>query len=292
MKKKFQDINFREDSLERIRLCDRIMKEYKKQGLRLSLRQLYYQLVSKNVISNEEKSYKNLGKLVSNARLAGLLDWDTIEDRIRIPDIPSEWDGIEDLVDSALRSFRLNRLQGQPINMELWVEKDALAGVLQPLAEKYHIPLMVNRGYSSQSAMYQAATRIQQREKDIGASLSLILYLGDLDPSGEDMVRDIQDRLTTFDCEVDVKKVALNIQQVKDLGLPANPAKMTDSRAKTFVKKYGSSSWELDAIEPPTLLRIVEEELKSLINLDRMIQVIKEENEQKEKLRSLTKSED
>ena len=185
MKEQFKEQNFRPDSLKLIEACADIVNDYLNQGLRLTLRQLYYQLVTKNIIPNKERAYKNLSNMVSDARLAGELDWDAIEDRIRVPSIPSEWKSIKEIVDSAIYSYRLPRWETQEYYIELWVEKDALAGVLAPLAKKYHIPLMVNRGYSSQSAMYEASNRFLRRQ-DYGKPLRL-LYLGDFDPSGEDI---------------------------------------------------------------------------------------------------------
>jgi len=99
----------------------------------LTLRQLYYQLVSRNVIPNTEKSYKNLSTLVSDARLAGKMDWNAIEDRVRVPRMSSEWGSVSELVEDALAAYRRPRWAGQRNYVELWVEKDALAGVLLPL---------------------------------------------------------------------------------------------------------------------------------------------------------------
>src|SRR4030042_203023 len=147
MKEQFKKITFREKALETITTCNEIIEGYLLDGLRLTLRQLYYQLVTKNVITNEEKSYKNLSSLVSDARLAGLIDWEAIEDRVRQPKIQSEFTNLSELVEVAIQSYRLPRWEGQSYYAELWIEKDALAGVLAPLAKEYHVTLMVNRGY-------------------------------------------------------------------------------------------------------------------------------------------------
>ena len=146
----FIEWNPREATKVRVAQCLAIIEEYAKQNLRLTLRQLYYQLVSRDVIPNNERSYKNLGTVLSKARLAGYVDWDAIEDRGRQPNQPQEWDDVQGLVESALRAYRLPRWRGQDRYCELWVEKEALAGVLEPMARKYHVTLMVNKGYSSQ----------------------------------------------------------------------------------------------------------------------------------------------
>lgn len=284
MKETFKEKNFRSDSLALITHCDEVIEEYLGQGLRLTLRQLYYQLVTKNIIKNEERSYKNLSNLVSDARLSGMLDWDAIEDRIRVPRIPSEWPNIQDLVDSALYSYRLPRWETQENYIELWVEKDALAGVLRPLAHQYHVSMMVNRGYSSQSAMYEASKRyLNQSDNKI---FRVILYLGDFDPSGEDMVRDIEDRMRIFGCgdEFEVRKIALTLSQVKKYNPPPNPTKHSDPRSKEFIAKYGASSWEVDAINPKELSRIIKKEIELYIDAELMETIITKENDDKKRL--------
>lgn len=263
-----------------------IIDEYLEADLRLTLRQLYYQFVSRDLIPNNERSYKNLGTIISKARLAGLLDWDAIEDRGRQPDIPSEWDDIRGLVDSALRSYRLPRWEGQPYYAELWVEKEALAGVLEPMASKYHVTLMVNKGYSSQSAMYESANRIMDRSED--AEHVFIYYLGDHDPSGEDMVRDIRDRLNmfTFDrLSLHVKKIAITTEQVEEHNPPPNPTKLTDSRAQAYIERHGHECWEVDALEPALLQRIIAEAFDEIIDTDLMDDIKEREENDKVALR-------
>lgn len=282
----FKEIEFRAASLALIVKCNAVVVAYQKQGLKLTLRQLYYQLVSANVIPNKERSYQNLSRLVSDGRLAGLIDWDAIEDRVRQPRAAPDWNNLTELVDSALSSFRLPRWEGQENYVELWVEKDALAGVLWPIARDYHITLMVNRGYSSQSAMYESAERFLNDSNDRALHL---LYVGDMDPSGEDMVRDVEDRLAMFGAEVNVQKVALTIDQVRTYKPPPNPAKMTDVRAPAYVAKYGNNSWEVDALPPNVLNRIVRDALDELVDQDLMEEVKEKEEEDKKRLRNAVK---
>lgn len=285
MKCAYKSVNFREDSKERIEQCNNIIADYQAQGLRLTLRQLYYQLVTKNLITNAEKSYKALSGLVSDARLSGLMDWDAIEDRVRVPQIPSEWDKLGDLVESALHAYRRPRWAGQSHYVELWVEKDALAGVLSPLASEYHITLMVNRGYSSQSAMYESAQRFLDHVEG-EAKAPVLLYLGDHDPSGEDMVRDIRDRLAMFGVEgLEVEKVALTMAQVDQYQPPPNPAKLTDPRAAEYVARHGDESWEVDALPPDVLAKLIRKAVKGYVDLDLMREVKEREESDKERLR-------
>ena len=164
------------------------------------------------------------------------------------------------------------------------MEKDALAGVLRPLANQYHVPMMVNRGYSSQSAMYEASRRyLNQSDNKVNR---VIIYLGDFDPSGEDMVRDIGDRMQVFGCgaEFEIRKIALTLKQVKFYKPPPNPTKHKDPRSKEFIAKYGASSWEVDAINPKELSRIVKREIESYIDKDAMGIIVEKENDDKIKL--------
>jgi hypothetical protein len=276
MRERFRHVDFRDRSAELISRCNGIVDEYLGQGLRLTLRQLYYQLVSRNVIANREREYKNLSSLVSNGRLAGLIDWDAIEDRIRQPRSHPQFDDLRDLVRAALHSYRLPRWDGQEQYVELWVEKDALAGVLEPLSREHHVTLMVNRGYSSQSAMYESAKRFLASGKS-----GILFYLGDLDPSGEDMVRDIQDRLDMFGAEVEVRKLALTPEQVAEHDPPPNPAKMTDPRAEAYVREHGDQSWEVDALPPDVLAGIIRAAFAAVIDEERMQEVRQQEERDK-----------
>ncbi len=309
----YRRIRLRPDSLAMIEKVNEIISEYQTQGLRLTLRQAYYQMVSRNVIPNVERSYKNLGGLISDARLAGLMDWNAIEDRVRVPRSASEWDGLRGLVKSALRSYRLPRWKGQEFYAELWVEKDALAGVLEPLALEHHVTLMVNRGYSSQSAMFEAAQRFidaceqtpddraEEPHEEVGiayrdgneetggeavplARRPVLFYLGDHDPSGEDMVRDVRDRLRLFGIDVDVQKIALTTEQVKQYRPPPNPAKVTDSRAAAYIAKHGRSSWEVDALPPNVLAALVRAAFDSVLDREKMGAVIVQEEKDKARL--------
>lgn len=263
-------------------ICD----EYRAQGYKLTLRQLYYQLVSRDIIPNQQKEYKRLSEFLTQARMAGLLAWDIIEDRIRVPQRKSHWDGITDLVSSAVSSYRKDRWADQKKFLEVWVEKDALSGVLSPICDQYHVSLMVNRGYSSATAMHDAARRLAYYEGR--GQVCTVLYLGDHDPSGEDMVRDVQARLRIFRCKTKVKKIALTMAQIEQYNPPPNPAKMSDSRAQGYVDTHGESSWELDALTPDVLNKLLHKEIKQIIDMKKYNAIIKEEEEEVEALKEAT----
>lgn len=282
MIEQFRETRFRPESAAKITKIVEIVEEYQQQGLRLTARQLYYQFVSRDLIANTPQEYKKLTSLLTDARYAGLVDWDAIEDRGRQPETPADWINLMAMVNESLRTFRLPRWEGQEKHVELWVEKQALAGVLWPLASRYHVTLMVNKGYSSASAMYESANRI----KTANEPENVIFYLGDHDPSGEDMVRDIEERLAEFGvCDLAVIKIALTMEQIRRHNPPPNPAKMTDSRAAAYVTKFGKNSWEVDALPPNVLTQLIRQAFDHEIDVEAMDAVKAREKEDKELLK-------
>lgn len=242
-----------------------VLEDYEQQGYKLTLRQLYYQLVSRDIIPNTVESYNSIGNIVSRGRLAGMIDWDMIEDRMRNPEKRQTWESPEQIVRAAAASYHSDWWIPQYNYIEVWCEKDAVSNILQPVCNKWDVTFMANRGYSSQSAMYASATRFKEQypEED-----KYLFYLGDHDPSGLDMIRDVADRLAMFGADdVAVKPIALNMAQIQKYDPPENPAKTTDSRYKEYANRYGTKSWELDALEPRVLARIVEDAITPLVDM-------------------------
>lgn len=268
MKERFVDHQFKAESLALISRINSILAEYQAQGFRLSLRQLYYQLVARDMIPNTVRSYKNTGNLVSEARLAGLVDWAMIEDRGRETVGNSHWDTPADILRSAAYSFKIDKWVDQACHVEVMVEKDALSGVLEPVCRELDISITANKGYSSSSTMYEIGKRLTLLA-DEGKRIC-VLYLGDHDPSGIDMTRDVTDRLELFSGlsgrRLEVERLALNWDQVQRWSPPENPAKETDSRYEAYRDRFGESSWELDAVEPATLAALVRDAVEARRN--------------------------
>lgn len=183
---------------EVVRHIVQIVNQYAQEGYVLTLRQLHYQLVTNNWIINHDSAYKKLGNILDDCKYAGIIDWSNIEDRGRMPYIPYYVSGVDNALNDTVQQYRLDRQEGQDNYIELWTEKDALSAILRRSTEKYHIQLVVNKGYTSSSAAYQAYSRIVDRITK-GQTVT-VLYFGDHDPSGLDMVRDIRDRLNFFLC--------------------------------------------------------------------------------------------
>jgi hypothetical protein len=240
MKQKFIDkLKLSKSNKEMLNRINDILEEYVSDGYTLTLRQLYYQLVSRDIIPNNDKEYSKISNILKNGRMAGIVDWSSIEDRVRIPKLPYWVKNAKEAIKDTIEQYRIDRMKGQPRKLEIWVEKDALSNVLYRVSKKYHIRLMVNRGYSSISAMYEAYNRL--------SSGDIILYFGDHDPSGMDMIRDINDRLQQFGIDIDVRPIALTMEQINEFNPPPNPAKITDPRSNWYIEKYGKTSWELNS---------------------------------------------
>jgi hypothetical protein len=257
---------FRKSSLAVIQQANKILREYGAAGFDLTLRQLYYQFVARDLIPNTQKSYKRLGSIINDARLAGLIDWSYIVDRTRNLRALGHWDEPSDIIESAAASFRVDLWETQPYYCEAWIEKDALVGVLERICNELDIPFFSCRGYTSQSELWGAAQRII-RETGDGRS-AVIFHLGDHDPSGIDMTRDITERFRMFGAKVDVRRLALNMDQVEQYDPPPNPAKLTDSRCAGYMAEHGSSSWELDALNPSVISDLIRSNAEELIDED------------------------
>jgi hypothetical protein len=264
MKEAFIERSFSAQNEAMIALINQILSIYNAQGFRLSLRQLYYQLVARGHIPNDQRTYKNIGNLVSNARQAGRIDWYMIEDRGRDTMRRGHWDSPAQIVEAAARQFTIDKWDDQPYHIEVMVEKDALSGVLEPICHELDIAITANKGYSSSSTMYDIGKRLY-REHTINRKKITVIYLGDHDPSGIDMTRDVQERLAMYsrlDC-IEVIRLALNWNQIELWRPPENPAKETDARFEGYAKKFGTKSWELDAVEPAQMATIIRQAVET-----------------------------
>ncbi|MBK3802750.1 hypothetical protein GAY33_26685 [Azospirillum brasilense] len=269
---------------ELIEQANSIIAEYQDQGFVLTLRQLYYQFVARALIPNTMQSYKRLGQVINDARLAGLVDWDALEDRTRNVQQVAMWGSPEDILRDDASVFRITRWDDQPCHVEVWIEKDALTGVIERVCNEHLVPFFACRGYTSQSEQWRAGKRFA-RLMEMGKRV-VVLHLGDHDPSGIDMTRDTIDRLAMFAGEeVEVRRLALNIEQVRRFSPPPNPAKETDSRCNGYVRRFGDKSWELDALDPRVIDGLIRMQLDELIDRERWRDAITREDVARHQLR-------
>ena len=280
----YESLHLSRPNIKRLEQINAIIEEYHEQEYKLTLRQLYYQLVSRDITPNKVREYTKLSTILVKGRMAGLVDWEAIEDRTRVPKIPYYASSVGGAISDIIQQYRLDRMRDQNVYIEVWVEKDALSGVISRITEKYHVRLMVNRGYSSTTAMHDASERIIESGKT-----AYILYLGDHDPSGMDMVQDIRSRLIEFNADVTIIPVALTDEQIEKYNPPPNPAKISDPRAIKYIKKYGETSWEVDALPPIVLNNLIEKEIQLLIDHQKYRNLIIQEKIDISKLKEFVK---
>lgn len=265
MKQSFIEKRFNQKSAEIIEQANVIIEEYSKQDLILTIRQLYYQFVGRGLLDNTQANYKRIVNIINDARLAGLVDWQAIEDRTRnVVSLPT-WENPASIVESAVYSYRTDKWANQPYHIEVWIEKEALTGVIAQICKQVEVPYFACRGYVSQSEMYDSARRLAHLDKPC-----IILHLGDHDPSGIDMTRDNDDRLDLLsgNADITIKRIALNMPQIKKYSPPPNPTKLTDSRATKYLAEFGKSSWELDALSPTVLRNLIKKEVAKYLDPD------------------------
>lgn len=283
-----------------------ICEQYAAQGLVLTLRQLYYQFVARGLMDNEQREYNRLGDICRDARMVGLMDWDHLIDRTRNLSAWKTYPGPEAAIKELAQGYQRDLWAPQHQRVEVWVEKDAAIGVVENVCRANSVPYFSCRGYTSMSEMHEAAQRIRWHIE--AGSRVTILHVGDHDPSGLDMSRDIEDRLRGF-ISVDwagihmgpgrwtrsdirnsmldhmaekndgnrsgfeqpwqVKRIALNYDQVMRYDPPPNPAKQTDARFQAYVQETGlEESWELDALDPNVMQDLIQDEIDLLRDED------------------------
>lgn len=288
-----------------IHQANAIVQEYAAKGFDLTLRQLYYVFVARDLFpdtwidaaynlrkgldpntKNTIKNYKRLGGIIDDGRMLGIIDWECIVDRTRSVKSRSSWEDPAGIIETVFHSYHLDRWVNQDYRPEVWVEKEALAGVFDQICRQYDLPLFACRGYTSQSSHWRAAQRLKHHINN--GQTPVILHFGDHDPSGIDMTRDILARLETFRAQVEVRRLALNMDQVQAYRPPPNPAKTTDARFASYQAQFGEDSWELDALTPEVLAELVINEVNSLRDMDRWRETVEQEQDERARFKVLT----
>ena len=312
MKERFVSKNFASKTLAVIEYANEIFDDLAR--YQLTLRQLYYQFVGRDLFpddrwwfwvestrrwirdpthdnaastKNADPNYKWLGGIINDARLAGLVDWDRMEDRMRIVQRVNMWDSIHEVIEASANQYKEDPWLNQEYRPEVWIEKDALVGVIEGVCREHRVPWFACRGYTSQSAAYEAGKRFADHWRN--GFIPIIFHLGDHDPSGIDMTRDNGDRLSMFAGDgVEVRRLALNWDQIEEYDPPPNPAKMTDSRFQKYVDRYGNESWELDALDPAVIEELVKDELDTVIDREQWDSDMEDEEENRDILISVS----
>lgn len=284
-KQQFITKNFKPATLHIIAQADAVLREYHAKGFTMTLRQVHYQFVARKLpdingvpYANTDNNYDRLGSILSDARLAGLIDWSMMEDRLRTLERVPRWDSPADIIRTASHSYQEDLWAGQKVRPEVWIEKDALAGVIANVCEELRVDYFACRGYVSASAQYEAARRF--RGYLAKGQRPVVLHLGDHDPSGLDMSRENAAKFELLaGTTVELRRLALNYDQIEEYNPPPNPAKMSDGRAPKYVAEYGSSSWELDALDPDVIETLIREAVTPYINKTKWKEALAAEQE-------------
>jgi len=257
------------------------------------LRQIFYRLVADHGYSNTTSKYNQLSKQLVKARQRGDIDEKRIEDRSRqFLGADYGWNSSEDFVSNRFEWFLDSHLDyarkmwtSQPEFVIVWIEKDALSKVVSTIAEKYNVITCPSRGYASYTYIKEALKMLPQ-DKEI-----TILHFADHDPSGVDMTRDLSCRFFEYSNHpISIQRIALNYNQAQEYRLPPNPAKTADPRSEAYFSKYGNVCWELDAITPPELQRLVTEAIENHIDLDLWHRIKEKEEQESDQLEDLFSS--
>ena len=240
----------------------------------MNVRSVFYQLSSRlKLINKTEAEYsQTVGRLLIELRLNGTIPFNHIADNTRWVRKPTTYDSYAEALQDTARFYRQSVWTNQKHYCEVWLEKEGLASVLYPVTSLYDVPLMATKGYSSISFLHSAAETIEAQRKP-----AFLYYLGDYDPSGLDITKNVERRLREFapQAEIHFERIAVTPQQIEQWELPTRPTKASDTRARGFQ----GNSVEVDAIPPTQLRELVQAAIEQHINADQlaMIKVIEEE---------------
>ena len=284
MSRQFTWTKKQKEKLSKVRAVLNEFQEYKP----LTLRQIFYQLVGKDYIPNTRSQYNMLSNLLKWARLDGYVSWNDLEDRVRAHHSSGGYENKAQFISQEmvlfLRGYHRNRMQSQKKHIEIWIEKDALSSIFTKVAETYGISVVVCRGFSSVSFLNNFKKRLEKQE----GKKPVMLYFGDFDPSGVEMLNSMQTTLEDemFLDNITFKRIALMEEDIFKYELPHNPdaLKRTDTRAKKHLKAYGELAVELDALRPDILEEKIKHAIVGEINVPRFMAELEKEKQERDEL--------
>lgn len=260
----------------------------------MSVRRIHYEGVTKNWWENTPSQYGRLIDVISAGRLAGLISWTAIEDEGRNLMGINTVDSPAQLVKQAMNEFALDLWHNQEWRPEVWVEKAGQQGVVGRICNQLRVDFFATRGYCSDSEMWKAGRRFARRIRK--GQRPIVFHLGDHDPSGLDMTRDIREKLAMFaGVPVTVVRIGLNMDQIEELKPPANflkvgvDGKFTDSRAEAYYREFGEESWELEVLRPAYVHNIIEQNVMRIRDEELWDEALEEETQDKRRLEELLK---
>jgi hypothetical protein len=252
---------------------DELIIEVVEQDWPVSLRGVYYRVVSAGGVDKTEHGYRAVGRRLLELRRCGDIPYNRITDGTRWVSRPRSYDDLEDALTQTASLYWRNMWRSQDVEVHVFTEKDAITGVIYSVTSKWNVPLGVLRGYCSETFAYDMAQAIEASRKP-----TYVYQLGDHDPSGVGAWQDFQRKVSGFipDADVTFERLAVTPEQIVDLDLPTRPTKASDTRARNFT----GGSVEVDAIPAPTLRVLLSDAIEQHIDLDALRQIeIFEESE-------------
>jgi hypothetical protein len=234
---------------------------------------MFYLLSTRGAVEKTEAGYRQAQRQLLAMRREDLVPYGWIADNTRWQRKPTTWDSLREFFEVQAEWYRQALWAKAPVYVELWCEKDAISSVLYNVTSVYDVPLMVARGYSSESFAYNAAEVIQEIGKP-----AFIYYVGDFDPSGWHMSEDLEKRLRGFGADFTFERLTVNPDQIAAWDLPTRPTKNTDTRSRDFYRQFGAAreSVEVDAVHPDQLRALVRQAIEQHID-SRLLDAIETE---------------
>lgn len=265
-----------------IESIDEIVNEYAEKGMRITVRQVYYQCVARKILDNNKRQYEKISDLIADGRLAGLLDWEMIEDRSRYKRENVHWDSPQQIIKTAAEQYRIDLRTTQPCYVEAWIEKDSLVSILEKTCSNLDVPCFSCRGFPSITALYEAAERFRDKDN------AIILYAGDHDTSGLKIPQVIKERLELFEVNVQLQRIGLTLEQIQEFNLPPFPAKEKDNNFREYYQTTGlTQAWELDALPPDKLSELFENAIAKFTDFTELKRLREKENGDKSYFKNL-----
>lgn len=262
-------------------LYNQIINQVNDAGGFLTIRHLFYKLVSAGVIQKTEQAYHKVIYHTCQMRKQGYLPYSVFADNTRLVRKADSYDSLTEALEFWSQSYRRELWTKQAVYVELWSEKDAISNIIYGIADEYNVPLMINRGFGSLTFLYNAAETIKRQNKK--GKFAIIYYLGDHDPSGVKASNDVEKKLTGFGCIFRFEKLAVNPDQIQEFNLPTRPTKKSNHS-----KGFEGESVEIDALDPKFLQKLVRDAIESNINVKELNNVRNAEFLEKETLTKIT----
>lgn len=279
---------FQKERLAMIGQINKWIEEYDRQGMSLTVRQLFYKFVTLNLVENSDSGYGKVQSVINDGRMAGQISWTAIEDRNRSllgwTTYPTPQTAMRDLA----KDYKRDCWETQDWRVEVWVEKAALLGVVGAICEKLRVDYYAQRGYNSTSEHWRAGQRFARYTQK--GQRVIVFHLGDHDPSGMDMTRSNAEKLELFTgTPIIVQRLALNRDQIDKYDPPPQYAKRSDVRSARYVEEHGKLSWELDALDPVVIQDIITTNVLRVRDETRFNECILREEQEKRYIEELAK---